>query len=276
MTPPKWTFHAIAVATGVAAILALAPQADAQPKVDPKANPKVNPKVEPKAPPVVVQPKAPAIIVHPQFNSFPGFPAAPFNQPAYNPGPFYNPALNNPWMNQTRFIPVNPYLNQPFNNNPFVNNPFNNPFANNPFNNPFANNPFAPNPFVNNPFANPFASPFMTNPLNQNPFANPFGPASFSTPPIAIQQPGYLLYRGPDLQVNPWSGMVYRPLTGIARTADGSTFFHVPGTGLPTVTGAYAAGSGLYFDPRHGTFLNPSTGVISKPGMTNVFVPWIP
>jgi hypothetical protein len=32
----------------------------------------------------------------------------------------------------------------------------------------------------------------------------------------------------------------------------------------------------LYFDPQHNTFLNPSTGVISKPGVTNVFIPWIP
>lgn len=226
MTPPKWTFHAIAATVGMAAVLAS--RVEAQPKTNPKTHPPVHPAVTP----VVGLPKAPPIIFYPQANSFPGIPAALYNQPAFNPGPFYNPALNNPWMNQTRIIPTNPYA--------------------------FVNNPFANNPFANNPFANPFV------------------PASYSTPPIAVRQPGYLLYRGPDLQVNPVSGMVYRPLSGVARTADGSTFFHVPNTGLPTVTGAYSPGSGLYFDPRHNTFLNPSTGVISKPGVTNIFIPWIP
>jgi hypothetical protein len=75
--------------------------------------------------------------------------------------------------------------------------------------------------------------------------------------------------------VNPVSGLVYRPLSGVARTADGSLFYYVPGTGLPTATGRYAQGSGLYFNPEGGTFLNPSTGVISRPGTTTVFMPWI-
>lgn len=310
MTAPKWTIRclAVAVAIGAAAAVTTAGRADAQqpfrkgdkgdkgdgkaePKGQPKAgDPKVQPKVDPPKnpnpdlrPPVIGQPKAPPIIYHPQINGMPGLSAAPINRALFDPGPFYNPALNNPWMNQTRFIPTNPYAN----------NPFNNPFAPNPFGP--VNNPFAPNPFNNNPFAqNPFANPF------NNPFANQFGPgamgpcgpggtfgclgpspfvsAPYSTysPPMAYRMPGELIWRGNDLQVNPWSGLVYKPLSGVARTADGSVFYRVPGSGLPGMNSPYAAGSGLYFDPKNGTFLNPTSGVISKPGVTNVFLPYIP
>lgn len=227
------------------------------------------------------KPKAPPIVIYPQFNTMPGIPANQLQRPLFNPGPFFNPALNNPWMNQTRIVPVNPFITQP---NPFLpQNPFvNNPFAPNPFvmpgpgpfvPNPFLlNSPFAPNPFVNNPFApNPFLSPF------NNPFNNVYGPGTVvtSTPPIAIQQPGQLLYRGPDLQVNPVSGMVYKPISGVAQTADGSVFYRVAGSGLPTIGGKYSPGSGLYFNPQAGTFLNPSSGVISQPGTTTVFMPYI-
>lgn len=191
MTAPNWALRALAVA----ALLTVAPRAEAQP-----GGPK----------------RPPAVIVYPQLNGQMQIPAAQFFRPAFDPGPFYNPALNNPYLNQTNVIPYSP---------------------------------FAPNPFV---------------------------PTVTATPAVAIQQPGQLMYKGPDLQVNPVSGLVYKPLTGVARTADGNTFYRVVGSGLPTVTGSYAAGTGLYFDPKHNTFLNPATGVISRPGTTNVFLPWRP
>jgi hypothetical protein len=269
MTSLKWPLRSLAVA----AVIGLAARADAQqiqpglrpaqPKIDP---PKADPKADPKAKPAE-QPKNP-IVVQPRINTLPGIPAWQLNQPVFNPGPFYNPALNNPWMNQTRVVPYNPFLTQPINNPLFWPQP--NPFVNNPFA-LIPNNPFAPNPFLVNPFNNPFISPF------NNPFNTLYGPGtSYSyTPPIAIQQPGQFFYRGPDLLVNPTSGTVYKPLTGVAQTADGSVFYRVPGTGLPTATGVYSPGSGLYFNPDAGTFLNPKTGVISKPGVTTVFTPWI-
>ena len=49
--------------------------------------------------------------------------------------------------------------------------------------------------------------------------------------------------------MNPVSGTVYRPLSGVAQTRDGSVFYRVAGTGLPTYTGAYAPGTGLHYDP---------------------------
>lgn len=224
MNPPKWTFRTLAAALAVVAVSARAEAQQFQPQFGPPRGP---------------------IIVHPQINTLPGFPIWPTN-----PNPLFNPALNNPWLNQTNIIPVNPF------------------FAPNPFVNRFAPNPFVPNPFINNPFApNPFAP---------NPFVTGVVPASFSTPPIAFRQPGFYYYRGPDLRVNPWSGTVYRPLSGVAQTGDGSVFYRVPGSGLPTATGAYAPGSGLYFNPVGGTFLNPASGVISRPGVTNVFLPWMP
>ncbi|MBP3956620.1 hypothetical protein J8F10_15205 [Gemmata sp. G18] len=238
----KWSFRVLAALAAVAP----ATRAEAQ-QVQPQVGGGFRP--QPNA-----GQKAPAVIVHPQINTMPGIPASVVYPPSFNPGPFFNPALNNPWLNQTQFVPYNP----------FVLNPFNPLFAPN---NPFVNNPFAPNPFVPNAFNNPFAI---------NPFNNPFRPFATSTPPIAIQQPGQLMWRGPDLQVNPISGTVYRPLSGIARTADGNTFFRVPGSGLPTFTGAYAPGTGLYFNPAQNTFLNPASGVISRPGVTTVFLPWIP
>ena len=206
MTVPNWTLRALAAV----AALAVASRAEAQPGG---------------------QKKPPAIIAYPQVGGPSPLPAALFYRPAFDPGPFYNPALNNPYLNQTNFIP---------------------------------DNPVAVNPAV----------AWTARPIG----GCIWGPVPLiqSTPPIAIRQPGQLLYKNPDLQVNPVSGLVYRPLTGLAVAADGSTFYRVPGSGLPTVTGAYAQGTGLYFDPQHNTFLNPATGVISRPGTTNVFIPWRP
>jgi hypothetical protein len=205
-------------------------------------------------------PKAPPLVIYPQFNTLPGIPANQLQRPLFNPGPFYNPALNNPWMNQTRIVPYNPFVTPVY--GPFAPNPFN------PLTPVVGPSPFAPNPYL---FNNPYLSPF------NNPFAPVYGPGTFatSTPPIAIQQPGQLMYRGPDLQVNPVSGLVYKPVSGVAQTADGSVFYRVAGTGLPTIGGKYSPGSGLYFNPQAGTFLNPSTGVISQPGQTTVFMPYI-
>lgn len=272
MTPTKWLLRTLAFAASVVAVVALAPHADAQPKADPKANPKGAPKDNPKdkANP---QPKGSGpIVFQPQINGL----VRPFNPaPFYSLSPIYNPAINNPFA-------TNPFAPNPFAPNPFAPNPF----APNPFvNNPFAPNPFAPNPFINNPFLNPFTpnpfnNPLVNNPFVNNPFApNPFAPnpfvAAFQTPPISFRQPGHLTFRGPDLLVNPWAGLVYRPLTGIARTADGTIFYRVPGTGVPTFTGDDAYGTGLYYSPHYGTYLNPNTGVITRPG-TTVFLPWIP
>lgn len=156
----------------------------------------------------------------------------------------------------------------------------------------------------NSPYG-PYASsvPVLFNQIvipNQNPFApslvinNPFAPNNFNRPPIAfgpppnffgggfwggfgggytIQQPGAFQFRGPNRFVNPFSGTAYAPFSGVAQTADGSLFFRVPGTGVPNQFGNYAIGSGLYYNAESGAFLNPASGVISRPG--NFFLPYI-
>jgi hypothetical protein len=172
------------------------------------------------------------------------------------PGVVVQPQIN-PW-NQTRVAPFNPALN-----------PFNNPFQPNPAIINALNNPFAPNPLLGNVSPN-------NNPLSPNPANSPFVPFTTYSPPVAIQQPGAYIWRGPNLQVNPWAGTIYRPLSGTVQTANGNTFYRVPGTGLPTFSGAYSPGTGLYYDPQSGAFINPASGVISRPGVTNVFIPWIP
>lgn len=220
--------------------------------------------------PRIGQPKANPIVVHPSINTWPGIPASSLNQPVYMP-PFYNPALNNPWMHPITITPFTPFNR--FNVPPV------DPWFNN-FNN--VNNPFVVNPVLNNPFAVPplFVNPLVLNPLAPrliNPFPAQAPPpvAATSTPPTMFKQPGTMLVKGPDLQENPWSGTVYHPISGIATLADSSTFYRVPGTGLPTATGTYATGTGLYHNPLGGTFFNPSSGVISRPGSTNWFVPYV-
>ncbi len=193
-----------------------------------------------------VDPRQP--IVMPQFNSYPGLPANQLFRPAVSPPSWLNPAINNPWMNRTNVVPV------PVNR-----------FALNPLqNNPFLANPLLRNPGINQPLGVPGLEPGFSP-----------GASVQIEPPVAIQQAGTMMYKGPDLQVNPWSGTVYRPQSGVATLADGSTFLRVPGTGLPTSTGTYATGTGLYFNPAAGTFFNPASGVVSRPGRTNVFVPYV-
>jgi hypothetical protein len=132
------------------------------------------------------------------------------------------------------------------------------------------NQPVFTPPFYNPALNNPWMNPVTITPVN--PFVPP---TAVVRPPVALQQPGTMLVRGPDLQVNPWSGTVYRPLSGTVTLADGSTFYRVPGSGLPTVTGAYATGTGLYDNPLGGTFFNPSSGVVSQPGSTNLLIPYV-
>jgi hypothetical protein len=200
------------------------------------------------------QPKNP-ILVMPSINTAPGIPASSIFRPAVQPPSWLNPALDNPWMNPVAVhrVRVNPFIN------------------------PLFNNPFVVNPLLRNPaFDNPFNVPGFL-PQTGFPQYDPslLAPSVSSTPPIAMKLPGTLIYKGLDLQVNPTAGTVYQPVSGIVTLADGTTFYRVPGTGLPTVTGTYATGTGLYYNPQGGTFFNPSSGVISKPGLTNVFLPYV-
>jgi hypothetical protein len=284
----RWTFRTLAAA----ALVAVASSASSAQVILPKANPNpggVQPKAAQPKNPFAPQPlptadgRKPSAFVMPSINTMPGIPVVPLRSAVVQP-PFWNPAIQNPWMNQLTItpMPINPWQN-PFVVNPVVQNPLVvNPLVQNPFRDPFALNPFFNNPLVLNPLL--YNSPF-NNPLNMPGLINRFGPTYpnyptttsqvSSTPPVAVQQPGWFLYKGPDLQVNPTSGTVYRPLSGTVTLADGSTFYRVPGSGLPTATGSYASGSGLYYNPVAGTFFNPSSGTLSKPGQTNVFLPYI-
>ena len=271
MTPPRWPIRSLAVAVALSAIAVVTSpeRADAQPPgtlhpvapagqpkaADPKAAPKSDPKpANPKHPVRPIEtmkhpnPPAPNLrplgspppaIVYPQINGMPGFIANPLNQTFYNPAPFPGPFMN------------------PFSN------PYTNPFSTTALSfNSTLTVLSAPGPFAN-PFANPFAANYLVNPLFvspfNNPYTNPYGLFTTYSPTISVRQPGELIWRGPDLQVNPWAGTVFKPLTGIARTADGSTFYRIPG-------------SDQYFDPTHATFFNPTTGVIARPG-GNLFLP---
>lgn len=209
----------------------------------------------------------------------------------------YNPYFNNPYS-----LGVQPFLNNspyyqlslqyglrspsPYATDPYlaINN-FYSPFANpyiyysmmnpysgynpylmgiNPFN-PFANslamgtNPYLP--FVNplNPLVNSFAMNSLLG--NASPFGF-FGPGLVYTPPVAVQQPGALIREGPNLAVNPVTGTVVLPRTGIATMADGSTFYRLSQTPSP-----------VYYNPLGGTFFNPLTGVVARPGQVNVVGP---
>jgi hypothetical protein len=196
------------------------------------------------------------ILLMPSINTAPGIPASSIFRPAVRPPSWLNPALNNPWMN--------PVAVHPLRVNPFAMNPM--------FNNPFVLNPLLRNATFENPLNAPGFFP-QTGFSQLGP--SPLSPAVTYTPPVAIRQPGTLIYKGLDLQVNPTTGTVYQPISGVATLADGTTFYRVPGTGLPTATGTYATGTGLYYNPEGGTFFNPSSGVISKPGQTNVFLPYV-
>ena len=195
------------------------------------------------------QNKKSPVLLMPSINTMPGIPASSVFRPAFPL--LVNPALDNPWMNQVNVVPVR--------RNPFTMNPL--------FNNPFLLNPLLRNSTFENPYNAPGYIPTYDPTL--------LNPSVTSTPPLAIRQPGMLMYKGPDLQVNPTSGTVYQPLSGVVTLSDGSKFYRVPGTGAPTATGTYATGTGLYYNPDGNTFMNPASGVISKPGQTNVFTPYV-
>lgn len=243
----RWTLRTLAAAVVVAA------SADAAPAqlVQPRAGQPVIPKEGIPRVPGLGQPRNP-IQVMPSINSWPGIPAYQLSRPAFDVPSWLDPALNNPWMNPTSVVPVRV-----------------NPWINPLFNNPLLINPLLRNPIGNNPFNLPGFDP------RAGTSSSLLTPVTSATPPVAIKQPGMMMYKGPDLQVNPWSGTEYHPVSGVVKLADGTTFYRVPGTGLPTATGTYATGTGLYYNPTGGTFFNPNSGVISKPGQTNVFVPYV-
>jgi hypothetical protein len=122
------------------------------------------------------------------------------------------------------------------------------------------------------PIVPDIVSPVL-NPIVVNPVITPTLPVN-PTPTIQVRQPGWFLYKGPDLMVNPYSGAVYRPNTGVVTMRDGSEFYYVPGTGTPNGAGRYVSGTGLYYNPTAGTYFNPKTGVITKPGTPGVLPPW--
>jgi hypothetical protein len=239
------------VAVGLLAVATAESRAQVQPKVDTRPIP-LNPNFpwqKQPDPQQKGQPKSPVLLM-PSINTMPGIPASSLFPPAFPS--LVNPALDNPWMNQ---VTVNPYRVNPFAMNPL-------------FNNPFMVNPLLRNPAFDNPLNMPGFFPPSYSPTS-------IAPSASYTPPIAIRQPGMLMYRGPDLQVNPTTGTVYHPLSGTVTLADGTTFYRVPGSGQPTASGTYATGTGLYYNPQGNTFFNPSSGVISKPGQTNVFLPYV-
>ena len=250
MNPQKWTFRAIATATALVVFAAAAPRASAQPR-DNNVNPFRLPPggfvppgglVQPVAPVQPIAPIQPVLpVIAPQFGINPvGFAAV---------NPFaVNPFVNNPF--------ANPFGPQAVIAGPFQINPLNNPF-NNPLNNPLGLPPGPNFNFAQNPLASPFANPFFR-------------------PTFAFQQPGRLFWRGPDLLVNPWSGTVVRPFTGVAQTADGTIFFQLSRNGLPTVFDQFGGRTNIYVNPSQGTLFNPVTGVIVQPGTASTFVPRLP
>ena len=202
-------------------------------------------------PPAHPHPKPkPIVAVQPHINTLPGVAIAPsFANSPFSPG-------------------YNPYSPNPF--NPYAPNLFVNPTFPQPALLPFARNPFLPG--INPPFA---VNPLFVNaaPLGVFPFT-PVVPFAPPVPPIAIQQPGQFLYRGPNLAVNPASGAIYRPATGVVVQRDGSVFYRVPGTGVPDGFGSAQLGTETFYNPLNGTYFNPQSGVVSRPG-TNGFTPWI-
>lgn len=198
----------------------------------------------------------PTARVQPSINSFPGYPAWAFDRPAAYAPSVLDTLANSPWLNRVTVtpVPVNRFPLHPW------------------FNDPFVVNPLLRNGLVLNPLGVPGYIPptgTVLPPWGWGPVATQF------TPPTAEREPGYFVYRGPDLQVNPWTGTEYRPVSGLVRTASGENFYRVPGTGLPTDRGTYASGTGLYYNPQGGTFFSPRTGLLLRPGHTQVFLPYV-
>ena len=77
-------------------------------------------------------------------------------------------------------------------------------------------------------------------------------------------EPGSFYPVGQDAALNPTSGTVLRPYSGVAFTNEGA-FYRLPGTGSYTPYGTYLPGSGIYMNPFTGVGYNPQTGVIQRP-----------
>ena len=191
------------------------------------------------------------------------------------------PSLSNPFNSLLNpFTLSNPYLPLANAFNPFLNyNPLTangyytgfNPWAFSPYANPHVAAFIHLNIFAN-PMANPLTNPFLAPQLFSNPFVgvfgNPFGIFGNGfggglgnglaiAPPIAVQQPGPLVNLGPNLVINPLAGTVIHPVSGFATMADGSTFYHIPGSGI--------GGAGIYYNPLGGTIFNPQSGIVARP-----------
>jgi hypothetical protein len=77
-------------------------------------------------------------------------------------------------------------------------------------------------------------------------------------------EPGKFYPVGMDAAVNPVTGTVLRPYSGVAFTNEGA-FYRVPGSGRFTPFGTMVPGSGVYLNPFTGVAYNPQTGAIQRP-----------
>lgn len=293
----RWAFRSLAIA---ACTTAAASAASGQVIIQPKANPGGGqaPRVElPKRlplknpfAPIPIQSaqlpanqKKPSILAMPSINSLPGIPMSSIQGQSIPA--LWNPAGSNPWMNQvnTMPFPVYPFAINPVANPRFVNpllvNPLQNPLVMNPWDNPLLVNPLLANSLVLNPFLvnRPINFPFgvPNRIVGGNGPSNPYGSQSTITSSVADQDSGTMMDNGPDFQVNNTTRTVYQPISGVVTLADGSTFYRAPGSGNSTPIGNYATGNDFYHNPIGGTFFNPRSGTLGKPGQTNVFMPYV-
>jgi hypothetical protein len=111
------------------------------------------------------------------------------------------------------------------------------------------------------PLWNPIINPGPVIPAAFNPVLTPILPLPLGL----VRQPGVFVNAGRDLQVNPWSGTIYRPSAGVVLMNDGSLFFEIAGAG----------NSGVFYNPASGTLFNPQSNLLLRPGQSLV-VPLIP
>jgi hypothetical protein len=224
--------------------------------------------------------------------SRPGFPATQPGaraMPQINTSPYANGSIERALLLQELSIARrnNPYGFYPIYSNPWVVNPvyppvFAPPVVVNPvfappvfappvFNPVFPVTPVVPvnpvTPVAFNPLVNPWVNPWAVNPWPVAPWqaVNPWvantAVSTYVAPPVAFQQPGAFIPRNADTAVNPWSGAVLKPISGVAIQPDGSVFYRAPN-------------SNLYVNPESGTTFNPVNNVLRRPA-TPVFLPWI-
>jgi hypothetical protein len=176
----------------------------------------------------------------------------PYGQPNVNPGnPLLMPSINT-WPGLPFYQMGPPVMGLPDWSNQGGDNPWMNrrngirpnPFAMNPFwANPFALNPLLRNP-GNNQFNNPFAVPGSDSRFTPE-FAAASPPVSY-IPPASIRPSGAMPWKVQDPHMNAGAGTIYRPTDGVVTLADGSSFYRVPGN-----------------------------GILSRPGPTAIFMPYI-